>query len=97
MVASQAEPDYLFFGHLDGDTGERIFPKARHLAAWWSSVAVIPAIVMGGRGLACVTEAAEAGVAFIALSQAIWRDPRGPAEAVAEARDRLAVIGEPAQ
>ena len=96
MLAGEAGPDYLLFGRLDGDAGQRIVDRARDLAAWWSSVAVIPAIVMGGRSLASVTEAAEAGIAFVALSRAVWQDRRGPAEAVAEACERLSVIGEPA-
>ncbi len=52
MAAGEADPDFLFFGRLDGDTGDDIFPKALDLAAWWSAVTVIPAIVMGGRALA---------------------------------------------
>ena len=37
MGAGEADPDYVFFGRLDGDTGEAIFAKALELAAWWSS------------------------------------------------------------
>lgn len=96
MLAGQAQPDYLFFGRLDGDTGDATFASALDLAEWWSSVAVIPAIVMGGRALASANEAAAAGVAFVALSRAIWDDHRGPAPAVAEASRRLAAIREPA-
>ncbi len=96
MLAAEAQPDYLFFGRLDGDTGPGIFPKAFDLAEWWSSVAVIPAIVMGGNALASVEEAAAAGIEFVALSRAVWDDPRGPAAAVAEAAERLAAVREPA-
>ncbi len=96
MLAAEAQPDYLFFGRLDGDTSPGIFPKAFDLAAWWSSVALIPAIVMGGRALASVEEAAAAGIEFVALSGAVWDDPRGPAKAVAEAVERLAGMRVPA-
>src|SRR4051812_22561413 len=48
MHAGEADPDYLFFGRLDGDNAEAIFDKAFELADWWSSLFVIPAIVMGG-------------------------------------------------
>jgi thiamine-phosphate pyrophosphorylase len=94
MLVGELEPDYLFFGRLDGDTGDGIFAKAFDLAEWWSSVAVIPAIVMGGRALASVSQAAAAGIEFVALSRAIWDDPRGPARAVADACQRLAAIRE---
>jgi thiamine-phosphate pyrophosphorylase len=95
MELAEAEPDYLFFGRLTGDTADGIFPKARELAAWWSEVAVVPAIVMGGRSLASVAEAAAGGIEFVALAKAVWDDPRGPGAAVAEAAERLATRAEP--
>jgi thiamine-phosphate pyrophosphorylase len=90
MELGEAGPDYLFFGVLDGDRQPQIFPRAIALASWWSDVAVIPAMVMGGSALASVEEAAHAGVDFVALRDAVWTDPRGPAAAVAEANERLA-------
>ena len=96
LAAGEAAPDFLFFGRLDGDSGDGIFPKALDLAAWWSDVTVIPAIVMGGKTLASVREAAEAGIEFVALSKAVWDDPRGARAAVAEACERLAGTGEAA-
>ena len=96
LELAELEPDYLFFGRLDGDTADGIFPAALDLAAWWSSVTIIPAIVMGGRKLASVDEAAANGIAFVALSSAIWNDARGPAAAVAEVAERLAMVREPA-
>jgi thiamine-phosphate pyrophosphorylase len=90
MIAGEANPDYLFFGRLDGDNADTIFRKSLDLAAWWSSVFVIPAMVMGGRSLASVEEAAREGVEFVALCHAVFDDPRGPAAAVAEANARLA-------
>ena len=94
MAAGEANPDYLFFGRLDGDTGDDIFDKALELAAWWSSLFVIPAIVMGGRSIASVEAAARAGIEFVALSRAVFDDPRGPAAAVDEANRRLARVAE---
>jgi thiamine-phosphate pyrophosphorylase len=96
MVAGEANPDYLFFGRLDGDTGDDIFGKALDLAAWWSSVMVIPAIVMGGQTIASVETAAREGIEFVALSRAVFADPRGPAEAVEEANLRLGRVAETA-
>ena len=90
MALGEANPDYLFFGRLDGDTEDGIFPKVLDLAAWWSSVFLIPGMVMGGRSLASVEEAAAEGIEFVALSRAVFDDPRGPAAAVEEANRRLA-------
>jgi thiamine-phosphate pyrophosphorylase len=95
MELGERMPDYLFFGRLDGDTDDAIFPKAFDLAAWWSGLFEIPAIVMGGRTLESVTNAAEAGIEFVALRHAIWDHADGPAAAVAEA-NRLLAVTEPA-
>jgi thiamine-phosphate pyrophosphorylase len=96
MEIAEAEPDYLFFGRLDGDMTDAIFPRSLELASWWSEVAVIPAIVMGGRSLASVSEATEAGIEFVALSSAVWEHAKGPGAAVAEVAERLASVVEPA-
>jgi thiamine-phosphate pyrophosphorylase len=96
MTAGEADSDYVFFGRLDGDTGDDIFAKALDLAAWWSAVFVIPAIVMGGRSIASVETAAREGIDFVALARAVLDDPRGPGAAVDEANRRLAAIAEAA-
>jgi thiamine-phosphate pyrophosphorylase len=85
MLAGDADPDYVFFGRLDGDRQDTIFPKSLDLAAWWSSIFVVPAMVMGGRDLASVAEAAQAKLEFVAMGHAIWTFPDGPAAAVAAA------------
>lgn len=93
MLAGESDPDYVFFGSLDGDDGPAISDRSLELAAWWSSLFVIPAIVMGGNTVASVSEAAEAGIEFVALSRAVF-DAADPAEAVAEANRLLAAVPE---
>ena len=93
MLAGETECDYLFFGRLDGDTGEAIFDKALDMAAWWSAVFEIPAIVMGGSSLASVIEAVDARIEFVALRDAVWNHEAGAAAAVAEA-NRLIGAGQ---
>ena len=97
MAIGELGPDYLFFGRLGDEAGDGIHAASLDLAGWWSTVTVIPAIVMGGRTVASVEEAARAGVEFVALSGAVWDDPRGPRAAVAEACERLAAMAEPAE
>jgi thiamine-phosphate pyrophosphorylase len=96
MEIAETEPDYLFFGRLDGDTADGIFPRAFELAEWWSEVATIPAIVMGGKDLGSVEQAASAGIEFVALSSAVWEHAKGPGAAVAAVAERLASVVEPA-
>lgn len=94
MTIGGADPDYLFLGRLDGDTEDGIFPPALDLATWWSALFVIPAIVMGGRQLTSVTQAAKAGIEFVALCDAVWASPDGPGAAVAEANRLLSAVEE---
>jgi thiamine-phosphate pyrophosphorylase len=96
LEAGEREPDYVFFGRLDGDREDSIHSNALDLAGWWASVAVIPAIVMGGRTLVSVDEAADRGIDFVALAAAVWDHPQGAAAAVATANQRLATAREAA-
>lgn len=89
MLAGESDPDYVFFGRLDGDSAATIFDKALDLAEWWASLARIPAIVMGGTSLSSVRQAHDAGIEFVALRQAVWNHPAGAATAVAEANRML--------
>jgi len=54
---------------------------------------VIPAIVMGGNSLASVSQAADAGIEFVALCRAVFDHP-DPAAAVAEANRLLSAVAE---
>ena len=90
MLAAEADCDYIFFGRFDGDTADAIYDKAFDLAAWWSAVFEIPAVIMGGRTIASVEPAVDARIEFVALRTAIWSHPEGPAAAVAEANRVIA-------
>lgn len=92
MAAGEAEPDYVFFGRLDGDSEDAIFPKALELAEWWAALFQIPTIVMGGASIASVRQARDAGIEFVALRRAVWEHPAGPGAAVAEANRLLAAV-----
>lgn len=89
MVLGELLPDYVFFGRLDGDDEPSIQPSAFDLAAWWSPLFEIPAVVMGGSEVAGIIEAQEAGIEFVALRNAVWSHSGGPAAAVAEANALL--------
>jgi thiamine-phosphate pyrophosphorylase len=97
MTLGEAEPDYLFFGRLDGDTEPGIHAPTLALAAWWAELFEIPAIVMGGSDPASVAEASDAGIEFVALRRAVWEHPEGPSAAIAEAVHVLAAPAEAAR
>ncbi|SHG73291.1 thiamine-phosphate pyrophosphorylase [Kaistia soli DSM 19436] len=94
MLLAETECDYLFFGRFDGDDSATIHDKTLDLAAWWSALFEIPAVVMGGTSLDCIAEAAAARIEFIALRAAVWDHPEGPAAAV-EAAARLVLAAQP--
>lgn len=89
MLAGETEPDYVFFGRLDGDTGDAVFQKALDLAEWWAALFEIPAVVMGGADLKSVRQARDAGIEFVALRRAVWEHSDGPGAAVAVANRLL--------
>lgn len=93
MEAGEAGVDYVFFGRPHGDTHDAPHPKALDLAEWWSDLMEIPAVVMAGRSLDGVAEAAATGAAFVALHEAVWSHPNGPGEAVRIALDAMAGLG----
>lgn len=82
MEAGEIGADYVFFGRPHGDTHDAPHPKALDLAEWWSDLMEIPAVIMAGRSLAHIGEAAATGADFVALNHAVWAHPQGPAEAV---------------
>ncbi len=94
MLLAETECDYLFFGRFDGDDGPMIHDKTLDLAAWWSALFEIPAIVMGGTSLDCIPEAVAARIEFIALRSAVWEHAEGPAAAV-EAANSLILASQP--
>lgn len=89
MEAGELEPDYLFFGRPHGDTHDAPHPGALELAEWCSEVMEVPAVMMAGRTLDSVSEAAATGAAFVAVHDAVWSHANGPGEAVRLAQAAL--------
>lgn len=84
LELGEANPDYVFFGKLDGDIKPDAHPKNLALAEWWASMVEIPCIVMGGIDLRSALAVAETGAEFVALRQAVFAASNGPSAAVAE-------------
>lgn len=89
LEQGEANPDYIFFGKLEGDIKPEPHPKNVALGEWWASMIEIPSIVMGGSDVASVVAVAESGVEFVALRQAVFTHAGGAAQAVAEANALL--------
>ncbi|MBX9459116.1 MAG: thiamine phosphate synthase [Rhizobium sp.] len=78
------QPDYIFFGKLDGDIKPEAHPKNLALAEWWASMVEIPCIVMGGTDPASALAIAETGAEFAALRLAVFAEPGRAAAIVQE-------------
>jgi thiamine-phosphate pyrophosphorylase len=84
LEIGEVQPDYIFFGKIDGDIKPEAHPKNLALAEWWSSMVEIPCIVMGGTDAASALEIAEAGAEFAALRLAVFAEPGRAAAIVQE-------------
>ncbi|WP_166141119.1 thiamine phosphate synthase [Methylosinus sp. RM1] len=84
MRAGEAGADYLLFG----DVGENGAPPplewTAERVAWWAEIFNTPCVAFA-RSLAEVGPLSAAGAEFVLLAEAVWDDPRGPAEAVRDA------------
>ena len=89
LEQGESNPDYMFFGKLEGDIKPEAHPKNMALGEWWASMIEIPAVVMGGSDVASVVAVAESGVEFVALREAVFGHAGGAAQAVAEANELL--------
>ena len=78
------QPDYVFFGRLDGDIKPEAHSKNLALAEWWASMVEIPCIVMGGTDPASALAIAETGAEFAALRLAVFAEPGRAAAIIQE-------------
>ncbi|MDN2565335.1 thiamine phosphate synthase [Aquibium sp. A9E412] len=85
LELGEAQPDYIFFGRFGYDGKEEPHPRNLALGRWWAEMIRIPCIVLGGAAIASVETVAATGAEFVALSQAVFAAPDGPAAAVARA------------
>lgn len=81
MRAGEAGADYVMFSDHDRDALiERV--------AWWAELFNAPCVARAA-SLADIASLVKAGADFVLIDDAVWRDARGPAAAVAEAQARL--------
>jgi thiamine-phosphate pyrophosphorylase len=81
LEIGEVQPDYIFFGKLDGDIKPEAHSKNVALGEWWSAMIEIPCLVMGGTDPSSAVVVAESGVEFVALGKAVFADP-GQAAAI---------------
>jgi thiamine-phosphate pyrophosphorylase len=88
MVAGERGADYVMFGEPDPDRRRPAFAAVLDRVAWWAELFEIPCVGWA-MNLDEVAALAGAGADFVAVGDAVWTDPHGPAAAVAAAAGRL--------
>ncbi len=95
MVAGELGVDYVLFGEPRPDGFVPPLDDVEDRAAWWAEIFQTPCVVYAPT-LDAVPILAATGAEFVALGDAVWTHPDGPAAAVRLARESLARAAEPA-
>lgn len=83
MEAGEAGADYIAFGAFYPSTTKMVENIADPvLLSWWQSMFELPCVAIGGITPDNAAPLVAAGADFLAVSGAVWNDPRGPADAV---------------
>ena len=89
MSAGELDVDYMCFGDPAPDGWTPDIDLIVERIEWWSSIFNVPCVGFASR-LEDVEPIVAAGADFVALSDVVWADPRGPAVAAAEVADIMA-------
>jgi thiamine-phosphate pyrophosphorylase len=90
MLAGEAGADYVLFGEPDRAGSVPAFEAVVERVAWWAELFEVPCVGYAAT-LAQIDRLAHAGADFVAVGDAIFNDPRGPAAAAADAARRVVV------
>jgi thiamine-phosphate pyrophosphorylase len=90
MLAGEAGADYVLFGEPDRGGSRPSFAAVLERVVWWAELFEVPCVGYAA-ALAQIDPLVQAGADFVAVGDCIFDDPRGPAEAAAEAARRLAL------
>ena len=88
MLAGERGADYVMFGEPEASGRRPPFAAIVERIEWWAPLFEIPCAGFAAE-LGEVGRLAAPGAEFVAIGDAIWSDPRGPAAALADAAQRL--------
>ncbi|HEV2557125.1 MAG TPA: thiamine phosphate synthase [Microvirga sp.] len=91
MTFGEAGVDYLLFGEPRPDGSLPSLESVAERAAWWAEIFETPCVAYAPT-LDAVPALAATGAEFVALGDAVWSHPEGPAPAVRQALGRLAGV-----
>jgi thiamine-phosphate pyrophosphorylase len=90
MLAAEAGADYVLFGEPDAAGHRPSFEAVADRVTWWAEIFEPPCVGFAA-ALAEVNALATAGSDFVAVGDCIFADGRGPAAALADAAQRIAL------
>lgn len=97
MEAGEQGADYVAFGAFfptKSKPQEKIDKwgvPAPDILTWWSEVAILPCVAIGGVNASNASILSKAGADFVAAITAVWEHPKGPAFAVEELHKAISV------
>ena len=91
MEAGEQDADYVMFGEPTRDGWSPPAEQVLERAGWWTEIFNVPCVAYAAT-LADVAALAKIGVDFIAVRDAVWNDPRGPAAAVRDAQAAIDTV-----
>jgi thiamine-phosphate pyrophosphorylase len=90
MLAGEAGADYVLFGEPDQAGRRPSFEAIAERVTWWAEIFAPPCVGFAAT-LAEAAVLATAGADFVAVGDCVFNDSRGPAAALADAAQRLAL------
>ncbi len=89
MQAAEKGADYVLFGEERPEGHRPALSSVVERASWWAAIFETPCVAFAG-GLDEVDDLAATGAEFVALGEALWSHPDGPAAGTTSALQRLA-------
>ncbi|HYI91036.1 MAG TPA: thiamine phosphate synthase [Beijerinckiaceae bacterium] len=89
MELGEAGVDYVMFGEPRADGSLPALEAVVERATWWAEIFETPCVAYAP-SLAAMSDLMSTGAEFVALADAVWSHPDGPAAAVAVALARCA-------
>ena len=88
MLAAEQGADYVMFGEPDPTGKCPVFAAVEERVGWWAEVFEIPCVGYS-ESLETISPLVAAGADFVALGDAVWREPDSIAETIREAGRHL--------
>ena len=88
MLAAEQDADYVMFGEPDPAGNCPAFAAVEERVRWWAELFEIPCVGYS-ESLQTVSPLVAAGADFVALGDAVWREPSAIAETIREAGRHL--------